>query len=181
MDDAVRPAVPRQRQTAPQVEVPAEAFGRAATGAPPHMNLFSKTQPRKRRVQQRPVAGFAALVALLCAVGFWLAGGHALFAGASADRGLTLSRISVDPLRVQDESYFVLHGVISNESSDARTVPLLAIESAGAPEGQVPLYARAGKQQLAAGESTRFTVRVPSAIRDYEQLTVSLAGAGTAR
>lgn len=180
VDDAFAPTRP-QRRPVPHKHVPAEDFGRASPGAYPHMNLFSNTKTRKKPARRRSAAGFAALVVAASAIGFWLSGGHALFTGSAVERGLTLSGISVDPLRVQDESYFVLHGVISNESSNAQQVPLLAIESGEAREGQVPLYARAGREKLAAGESTRFRVRVPAAIRDYDQLTISLAGAGTAR
>lgn len=145
------------------------------------MNLFSNAKTRRKPVRQRSAPAFAAVVIVASAIGFWLSGGHALFTGSAGKGGLTLSAISVDPLRVQDESYFVLHGVISNESADARAVPLLAIESGEGQEGQMPLYARTGKEKLAAGESTRFRVRVPSTVRDYDQLTISLAGAGTAR
>ncbi|WP_419906682.1 hypothetical protein [Hoeflea sp.] len=183
VDDEIRPTKPVQRRTAAANDIPAGNFGKAEPRMPPHMNLFSNKSPRPKRVRQRSTAGFAFAVATLCLIGFWLAGGHALFAGAggSSGHGLTLSSVAVDPLRVQNKSYFVLHGVISNRSSDAQAVPLLAIETGEAADGQVPFYARAGKEQLAAGESTRFRVRVPSGVRDYDQLTISLAGGGTAR
>ena len=104
-----------------------------------------------------------------------------LIIGTTPEPGLTLSNVSVDPMRSSGQSYYVLHGEITNRSADDHDVPLLAIGAGEQSDDALPLFANAGKKKLAAGESTRFRVRVPNAVRDYNQLTVTLAGGGTAR
>ena len=145
-------------------------------------NFFTGQSVRESEGAKRPGVGFAGLVAVISLVAFWVAGGHALFSGGTdAGDGLSLSDISVDPLRVRDTSYFVVHGTIKNHSDDSQDVPLLTISPDEPTVDQLPLYARAGKERLAAGESTRFRVRVPSNVRDYGNLSVSLAGGSTGR
>ena len=128
--------------------------------------------------------GFVAAVGVLCLCAFWFAGGYSLapaLFGTGPEPGLTLSNVSVDPMRSSGQSYYVLHGEITNRSGDEHDVPLLAIGAGEPDEGALPLFANSGKRKLAAGESTRFRVRVPDTVRDYNQLTVTLAGGSTAR
>ncbi|MCP4318689.1 MAG: hypothetical protein GY789_22510 [Hyphomicrobiales bacterium] len=166
------------------VDVRASDFDDIVTGSTDRLDLFSGRKPPEKQGFRLSTTGYSAIIVVLCLTAFWFSGGYALAPGLLGNlsgEGLTLSRVSIDPLRVRDSSYFVVHGVIKNDSSDDQDVPLLAIGPGAAPEGTVPLYARAGKNRLAAGESTRFRVRVPNQIRDYDQLTVTLAGGGTAR
>ncbi|MEX3011424.1 hypothetical protein [Hoeflea sp. TYP-13] len=159
-------------------------FSGAKTGGADRLDLFSDKKSGKKRALRLSPAGFTAAIAVLSLCVFWFSGGYALapgLFGGSSGKGLSLSRVTIDPVRVNDGSYFVVHGLIKNDSADDRDVPLLAIGPGPVSGEQMPLYARAGKKRLAAGESTRFQVRVPNQIRDYDQLTVTLAGGGTAR
>lgn len=183
VEDDIRPARP-VRDPAPVVrpQVRATDFSGTAKESQRGAQFFSNRPSGRKDVAKRPAAGFAGLVAVVSLLAFWISGGHALFSGGTgAGDGLGLSDVSVDPLRVRDTSYFVVHGVIKNHSADSQDVPLLTISPQEARGDQMPLYARAGKERLAAGESTRFRVRVPSNVRDYGNLSVSLAGGGTAR
>jgi hypothetical protein len=175
---------PARRTAVDTVTVRPPDFDDVLSRNPDRLDLFSvRKGPEKQRFRLSS-PGFMVAVGVLCLGAFWFAGGYALAPGllsAGNGRGLSLSSVSVEPMRVSGKSYYVLHGEIRNESSDAHDVPLLAIAPGEKPDGSLPLFARAGKNRLAAGESTRFRVRVPDAVRDYNQLTVTLAGGGTAR
>ncbi|MCY6383638.1 hypothetical protein [Hoeflea prorocentri] len=183
VDDDIRPTRPvRNRAPAVRPEVRATDFSRSVPEPHGGANFFTNQPFARREDKKRSASGFVGLVAAVSLLAFWVSGGHALFSGgAGSGDGLSLSDVSVDPLRVRDESYFVVHGVIKNNSADSQDVPLLTIAPDETQSDELPLYARAGKEKLAAGESTRFRVRVPSNVRDYGNLSVSLAGGGTAR
>ena len=180
--------VPRQPATQPPIVRPATVrepdFDDMAMHGADRLDVFSARKSAARAASGMSTAGFAAAIVVLSLAVFWFAGGYALapgLFGAGSGSGLTLSSVSVDPALVRDGDFYVVQGVIRNESATDHDVPLLAIAPGESADGELPLYARAGKQRLAAGESTRFRVRVPNQVRDYGQLTVTLAGGGTAR
>ncbi len=148
------------------------------------LDLFStRKEPELGRSRLSSI-GFVAAVGVLSLCAFWFAGGYSLapgLFGTGSEPGLTLSNVSVDPMRSSGQSYYVLHGEITNRSAAEHDVPLLTIDAGEPAKDVLPLFANAGKRKLAAGETTRFRVRVPDTIRDYNQLTVTLAGGGTAR
>lgn len=160
-------------------------FDDVAARGSDRLDVFEAGKKRsKSRSSGMSATGFAVAIGALSLAVFWFAGGYALapsLFGSGGDKGLSLSEVSIDPMGVGGESHFVVHGVIKNDSTDPHDVPLLEIAPGETEQGELPLYARAGKKRLGAGESTRFRVRVPNTVRDYDQLTVTLAGGGTAR
>ncbi len=175
---------PARRIAAEPVAVRPPDFDDVVSRNADRLDLFAaRKAPKFKRLRLSP-AGFVAAVGLLSLCAFWFAGGYALapsLFGTGENPGLTLSNVSVDPMRSSGQSYYVLHGEIINRSANEHDVPLLAIGPGEEAEGSLPLFANAGRKKLAAGESTRFRVRVPDTVRDYNQLTVTLAGGGTAR
>ncbi len=128
-------------------------------------------------------AGFASSFVVLVLGGFWFAGGHALapmMLGSNAS-SLHLSEVTSRDIVGMEGQAVLVEGTISNPGGSVLEVPLVAIEAAGQRDGEAPLYVRAPKKQLAAGESTRFRVRVSQPVRGYRELTVSLAGGSTGR
>ncbi|MEM9104232.1 MAG: hypothetical protein AAGC96_01145 [Pseudomonadota bacterium] len=184
--------VPRQipaRQPAPRVSVDPVAvrapdFDDLLSDGADRLDLFAARKSPEPLGFRLSSIGFVAVVGVLSLCAFWFAGGYSLAPNLFATDqgpGLTLSNVSVDPMRASGQSYYVLHGEITNRSTDEHDVPLLAIGAGAASDESLPLFANSGKMKLAAGESTRFRVRVPDTVRDYNQLTVTLAGGGTAR
>ncbi len=126
-------------------------------------------------------AGFLAAFLALVVGGFWFAGGHTLIPmvfGSGSDR-LHLSDVTSNSIAGLEGQAVLVEGTISNSGGSALDVPLVAIQALG--KGDEPLYVRAPKKRLAAGESTRFRVRVSPQARGYRELTVSLAGGSTGR
>ncbi|MEM6463417.1 MAG: hypothetical protein AAF724_16035 [Pseudomonadota bacterium] len=167
------------------VAAPAPRFDEISGGGSDRLELFSADKRGKSSVRNGlSAAGFAIVVGAASLCAFWLAGGYALapkLFEMGSDTGLSLSGVVIDQSREAGGSHFIVEGVIKNDTVADHSVPLLAIAPGSASESQLPLYARAGKRRLAAGESTRFRVRVPNQVRDYGNLTVTLAGGGTGR
>lgn len=126
-------------------------------------------------------AGFLAAFLALVVGCFWFAGGHTLIPmvfGSGSDN-LHLSDITTHSIAGLEGQAVLVEGTINNSGGSALDVPLVAIQAPG--KGDEPLYVRAPKKRLAAGESTRFRVRVSPQARGYRELTVSLAGGSTGR
>ena len=156
-----------------------------SSGQGGRLGLFSSQNAQRRPVLRVSRFAFAGLVTVFSLMAFWVAGGHVIvtwLGGTSGDRSLTLSNVSTLPDRVGGESALVVHGQISNPTETALEVPLIAIETdAGKAAGDAPLFVRAQKEKLAAGESTRFRVRVSRPSRGHKELTITLAGGGAGR
>ena len=150
------------------------------------LTVFSNGIQPDRSTAKRPSARFMIVLVAACLGAFWFSGGHVIatyFAGSSrtaGQEGLVLSDIEAGPHYEQSGSYLLLHGTIRNNSAVSKTVPLVTIQSAAEDRGPQLHYVRAPKKHLNAGESIRFRVRVPSSLRNHDQLTISLAGAGSA-
>ena len=178
------PRLPARRIAVEPLAVRPPDFDDVLSRNADRLDLFSARKPPKSMQLRLSSVGFMLAVGVLSLCAFWFAGGYALapsLLGKGPDPGLALSNVSVDPMRSSGQSYYVLHGEIVNRSANVHDVPLLAIGPGEEAEGRLPRFANAGRKKLAAGESTRFRERVPDTVRDYNQLTVTLAGGGTAR
>jgi hypothetical protein len=189
VDELRRPAWPRVSkpvdQGAPLDHAPTPdriEFKDGHSAANRRLNVFSGESQEPRGGWTFPTAGFAAAVIIVSLCGFWFAGGHVITAMMSQGASdLTLSDVASRNVAGTDGNVVMVRGKISNETQSVLEVPLIAIETGGQSESEPPLYVRAPKKQLAAGESTRFRVRVMQPVRGHKDLTISLAGGSGGR
>ncbi len=167
----------RKKQTSLQHRAFSTSTGR--------LDLFNANHGPMRRA-----LGWPALVAglsLTAAVFVFLALGvspieqlGARWTDAEPSGGLILSDVRLkSPGGTQPYSY--IEGAISNGTIDDLDVPLIAVQIEGQKVDAVPFFVRPVRGRLSAGQTTRFRGRVPAPARNHTQLSVSLAGGGSAR
>lgn len=156
----------------------AAAFETATPARHRHLGLFTGAAARRDRSWR--LACLVIVAVFVAAAGvFWFAGGSVLMTYGSRAGGLILSDVQAVDVSASGVSAVMVEGTISNDGDSAQEVPLVAIKGSGSP-GQ-PLFVRARRNTLAAGESTRFRVRLAPPARGYRDLTVTLAGGSTGR